>query len=279
MSRTIQFRRLGTATLANTTGANGELIINTTNKTLTVHDGTTPGGFALLNAATDFDIDQYARNTSNTNASDIVVLQGINSTQNTNIVTATNLAQAAFNQANTVVVGPTGATGPQGEQGPIGPQGEIGAQGPAGADGLDGDSAYQVAANNGFSGTEQQWLDSLVGSTTITNNYPAFTNVLATINKTGGTVGTPTAIDLTKFVNKLSSATNGRYTLADGVEGQLMYLTRQDTGSTYVRVANARVEGTLDTDADLTFQSFGGTVITLLFIDGAWQQGGGEWAA
>jgi len=101
MSRTLQFRRLGTATLANTIGANGELIINTTNKTLTVHDGSTLGGFALLNAATDFDIDQYARNTSNTNASDIVVLQGINSTQNTNIVTATNLAQAAFNQANT----------------------------------------------------------------------------------------------------------------------------------------------------------------------------------
>jgi hypothetical protein len=100
------------------------------------------------------------------------------------------------------------------------------------------------------------------------------------VAKTGGSIEAPTAIDLTQFVNKLSSATNGRYTLADGVEGQLMYLTRQDTGSTYVRVANARVEGgTLDTNADLTFQIFGGTVITLLFTDGAWQQGGGEWAA
>ena len=35
-----------------------------------------------------------------------------------------------------------------------------GGQGPAGADGL---SAYEVAVNNGFVGTEQQWLDSLRG--------------------------------------------------------------------------------------------------------------------
>lgn len=100
MSRTIQFRRLGTATLANTTGANGELIINNTNKTLTVHDGVTPGGYALLNSATDNNIDQVARNTANTATSNIIILQGVNTTQNTNITSATNLAQAAFNAAN-----------------------------------------------------------------------------------------------------------------------------------------------------------------------------------
>jgi hypothetical protein len=87
MSRTLQFRRLGTATLANTTGANGELIINTTNKTLTVHDGTTPGGFALLNEATEMDIDQYARNTANTNSNNITIIQGVNAGQNTTINT------------------------------------------------------------------------------------------------------------------------------------------------------------------------------------------------
>jgi hypothetical protein len=87
MSRTLQFRRLGTATLANTTGANGELIINTTNKTLTVHDGTTPGGFALLNEATEMDIDQYARNTANTNSNNITIIQGVNAGQNTTILT------------------------------------------------------------------------------------------------------------------------------------------------------------------------------------------------
>jgi len=42
--------------------------------------------------------------------------------------------------------------------------GTPGPQGIAGADGADGDSAYQVALSNGFSGTEQEWLDSLVGA-------------------------------------------------------------------------------------------------------------------
>jgi len=114
MPRTLQFRRLPAATLANTTGAIGELIVNSNNYTLTVHDGALPGGYALLNSATDNNIDQTARNTANTANSNIVILQGVNITQNnsisilqsvnvtqnTNITTATNLAQSAFNTAN-----------------------------------------------------------------------------------------------------------------------------------------------------------------------------------
>jgi hypothetical protein len=47
--------------------------------------------------------------------------------------------------------------GPEGPMGPPGPQGPTGPQGPAGL------SAYEVALANGFVGTEQEWLDSLVG--------------------------------------------------------------------------------------------------------------------
>lgn len=36
-------------------------------------------------------------------------------------------------------------------------------QGPPGKDGKDGKSAYQIALDNGFVGTEQEWLDSLKG--------------------------------------------------------------------------------------------------------------------
>jgi hypothetical protein len=46
-----------------------------------------------------------------------------------------------------------------------GPAGDDGADGAAGADGADGDSAYEIAVANGFSGTEAQWLASLVGAT------------------------------------------------------------------------------------------------------------------
>ena len=62
--------------------------------------------------------------------------------------------------------GPTGATGPQGVQGIQGETGPTGSQGNDGADGMPGDdgaSAYEVALFNGFVGTEQQWLASLVG--------------------------------------------------------------------------------------------------------------------
>ena len=85
MPRTLQFKRYGSATLANTTGANGELIINSTNQTITVHDGVTPGGYATLNSVTDNNIDQYARNTANTNSNNISIIQGVNTTQNSSI--------------------------------------------------------------------------------------------------------------------------------------------------------------------------------------------------
>ena len=64
-------------------------------------------------------------------------------------------------------VGPAGPQGPrgyQGETGLTGPQGPQGIQGPAGADGK---SAYEVAVDNGFVGTEQEWLASLGGSASI----------------------------------------------------------------------------------------------------------------
>jgi hypothetical protein len=63
--------------------------------------------------------------------------------------------------------GPQGETGPagqQGTQGIQGIQGPQGVQGPAGTNGVDGKSAYEVAVDNGFVGTEAQWLASLIGS-------------------------------------------------------------------------------------------------------------------
>lgn len=44
-----------------------------------------------------------------------------------------------------------------------GPQGDPGLQGLPGADGIDGKSAYEIAVDNGFVGTEAQWLESLQG--------------------------------------------------------------------------------------------------------------------
>ena len=130
MPRTLQFKRYGSATLANTVGANGELIINQTNKTLTVHDGVTPGGFVVsantipnadsfargtANSATTLaqsaynyantlpttSVDSFARNTANGSATSA---QTAHNTANS----ATTLAQSAYNYANTISVNATG---------------------------------------------------------------------------------------------------------------------------------------------------------------------------
>ena len=50
MATTLQFRRGNSAAAAAVTGANGEIYINTQTKTIHVHDGSTPGGFALASA-------------------------------------------------------------------------------------------------------------------------------------------------------------------------------------------------------------------------------------
>ena len=62
--------------------------------------------------------------------------------------------------------GETGEQGPKGDQGIIGPQGPKGDQGEKGADGIigvDGKSAYAIAVEGGFEGTEAEWLLSLKG--------------------------------------------------------------------------------------------------------------------
>lgn len=65
--------------------------------------------------------------------------------------------------------GDTGEQGPKGDTGETGPKGDTGEQGPkgdtgeTGATGANGKSAYEVAVDEGYTGTESEWLASLVG--------------------------------------------------------------------------------------------------------------------
>jgi hypothetical protein len=110
----------------------------------------------------------------------------------------------------------------------------------------------------------------------------AGTTITITVNSV--VQATPTAIDLTKTVNKLA---DGAYTLADGVEGQILYLVAQNgvvPANVSVLVANSRNigVGTLspfsvyDNSDDSYYDNIGG-FCTLIFTDGAWQQSGGAW--
>ena len=59
------------------------------------------------------------------------------------------------------VIGNPGPQGPKGNTGDQGPQGDTGPQGNPGINGTNGDSAYQIAVDNGFVGTVTEWLASL----------------------------------------------------------------------------------------------------------------------
>ena len=68
--------------------------------------------------------------------------------------------------------GKDGAIGPQGEQGPPGADGQPGKNGEQGSPGVDGrdgldgtngKSAFEIAVENGFVGSETEWLESLKG--------------------------------------------------------------------------------------------------------------------
>jgi hypothetical protein len=59
MSRTLQFKRYANTVVANTTGAPGEIIIETTNNIVTVHTGNTAGGIRMAS-------ETYVANSSNT---------------------------------------------------------------------------------------------------------------------------------------------------------------------------------------------------------------------
>ena len=65
------------------------------------------------------------------------------------------------------IQGPTGYTGSRGD---VGYTGSTGTQGPIGYTGSAGRSAYEIATDNGFSGTEQEWLDSLGEPLTVEPN-------------------------------------------------------------------------------------------------------------
>lgn len=108
--------------------------------------------------------------------------------------------------------GPEGPQGPQGEQGiqgPQGVQGETGAQGPAGADGATGPagptgatgadgapgkSAYDIAKEHGFEGTEEEWLEQPVDADKIIFDADmVFTEAFGKYKPVDGKVTIPSA--------------------------------------------------------------------------------------
>ena len=95
--------------------------------------------------------------------------------------------------------GDVGATGAQGIQGDKGDKGDVGATGAQGIQGVKGDkgdvgatgaqgkSAYEVAVDNGYNGTEKDWLTSQSGNSPYLDVDPNTTSIGAKATGTGAT--------------------------------------------------------------------------------------------
>ena len=153
--------RGNTATVSNYPGVRGEITMNTTTKTLHVHDGVTTGGWPL---ATEFYVANLLSEYGGvpgpqgpqgnigaqgpTGATGAQGPQGIQGNVGPQGIQGNVGAQGAQGiQGN---VGATGATGPQGIQGNVG---ATGSQGPQGAAGAKGDTGSQgIQGNTGAQG-------------------------------------------------------------------------------------------------------------------------------
>lgn len=132
-------------------------------------------------------------------------------------------------------------------------------------------TATIVSSNGGFVGGETGSLNgvAIAGGQTGVDDIGV---TVATITN----VVTATPLDLNKQVQKL---TDGVYSLADGSEGQIMYLVQQTgaTGTARVYVSNCRINGVEYLNNFIDPFASSNNVVQMLFTDGAWQSIGGLW--
>lgn len=168
MATQLQLRKGNTAQTAVFTGALAEVTVDTDQKTVVVHDGTTVGGTYIITKA---QLD-----------SNISIIQGVNTTQNTNITAVNGFAGGAFNTAN-------------------------------GANGLAA-GAYNLANTNAGLITIIQGVD-LTQNTNITavNNYAASAYAQANTNATNITA-------VNNFAASAYNTANGANGLAQGAYNQ-----------------------------------------------------------
>lgn len=127
--------------------------------------------------------------------------------------------------------------GEQGIQGVAGKDGKDGVNGVSGSNGKDGLSAYQIAVANGYKGTQQEWLQSLVGATGVagSDGLNGWSPVLKTVSRgddvvlqiydwVGGTGTKPTVgqyLSSSGLVSNIANADNIRGSQGQqGIQGE-----------------------------------------------------------
>ena len=139
--------------------------------------------------------------------------------------------------------GDMGIRGPQGEpgiQGTIGPQGEPGVQG---EQGVEGKSAYQVACDNGFDGTEEEWLNDLRSYTRkiITNDGEVLEVFVGTKDEYGALENTENVLAIITDDPNIAKLNELAETMTDILDGTQV-VPKSNTANT----ANSATKATQD---------------------------------
>jgi len=104
MPKQLQFKRYPTSVLSTIIGANGEIIVDTTLKTLTVHDGVTPGGSVLVGANTDANLVSIGVTGNIWDTGHILLGDQITNTNIVNVInTASYQSQTSFIKALNII--------------------------------------------------------------------------------------------------------------------------------------------------------------------------------
>ena len=175
--------------------------------------------------------------------------------------------------------GDIGETGPQGETGIQGPKGDTGETGPQGIQGIqgvagaDGKSAYQTAAENGYSGTETAFNEALaVVTESVEKDFKVLSS--APTSATVGVLGQRAMLSATGDTYICTAASSGTYTwekLAKNSEtmGKAIYDTTnkaQDVfayADTAAAAAQAAAESTAQTLVSTRQKQHTATTVTL----------------
>lgn len=151
--------------------------------------------------------------------------------------------------------------GIKGDKGDKGDTGAQGIQGEKGERGLQGESAYEVAVDEGFIGTEEEWLASLKGDKGDPGSWGGTADDVEYDNTTSGLTATDVQTALDEIASGGGSGIEGRLEACEQNVLALMVAMRIET--------DAEVNGTADNIVVEVFDDATGFTMVSGYYDGA----------
>ncbi|HDR1833777.1 TPA: hypothetical protein QB603_001200 [Pasteurella multocida] len=188
-------------------------------------------------------------------------------------------------QGSPGIQGPPGPSGPPGIQGPPGPSGPPGIQGPpgpSGENGLNGKSAYEIAVQNGYVGSESEWLETLLKKDDFEQQLSA---LQSTIDELAPKSHTHSTDDIEGLENLINASRNSRtawvgnvtqhstntLSMSDSILGRTLILYLQYSSSHTLQSNNNAFTALLHVDSEILNLASGKKYVCSGYYAGGWK--------